>query len=113
MPDEVFERLRKRARKAGLPGIASLFLALANESNEDSDVVHVLNLAVKMAQRRTPGEKFRIKDLFGKKKWEDFEKGIRIRAGREFFLKVCAETLGIEPLKKAASGHQWYMRAAE
>ncbi len=110
MPDDVFARLSKRARKEKRSGIASLLLDGVGEHNEESETISVVNQALKAGERQEVGQKFRMKDLFPAK-WELLDKGVRIRAGRQFFAKVSSDNdLKIKDLKKMASGHQFYVR---
>lgn len=108
MPEEVFFRLKKRAKKERHAGIASLLLAAVDEQNETSTTMDVVKQAVKLTQKKKVGVPFRLRDLFEARRWDSLEKGVRIRAGRQFYAAIQMGDLPVRPIE--SDGHQFYVR---
>lgn len=111
MSDEAFTTLSEQAKKAGLPGIASLLLKKAGALTDDAIAVDIKKKAALRAGKKRPGETFRLKDLFPDGAWDEFPKGVRIRAGRQFFDAVKDHAVaGVGVLQKKGGNHQFYVR---
>lgn len=109
MPEDVYERLKQRAKDDGYVGIASLLLSAVGENNKQSEAATVANKAINRAiRKKKKGETFLVKDLVSD--WEDLDSGIRIRVGKYFYERVLTEDLDVKPLKKGSSGHQIYQK---
>jgi len=113
MPDEAFSKLNEQAKEAGLPGIASLLLKKANVLTDDAEAADVKKQAFTRARKLEIGERFKLRGLFTKDKWEMFPKAVRIRAGRQFFAEVQEGVSGVRAEKKSSSNHQFYVRTRD
>jgi hypothetical protein len=112
MSDEHFAALSAQAKAVGLPGIASLLLKKSGVLNDEAEAADIVKKAIKLAKRKKPREQFRLKELFQAHDWEQFSKGARLRAGRQFFAIVleAGRDLGIAATEKTSSNHQAYVR---
>ena len=106
--DAVYARLAKARRAAGLPSISALFLKNSGVLSDDDEAREIVKVALRRAAKQPQGYKFRLRDLFQDSLWEDFAKGARLRAGRQFFERVSEATTGIRSLPKTSSNHQRY-----
>ena len=110
MSDQAFSELSARAKTKGLPGIASLLLAEAKVLSDDAEAADIKKRAIQKIKKMAAGTKFRLKDLFQPEVWENFSKGSRIRAGRQFYEAAKLGVEGIAILPKSSSNHQYYVR---
>ena len=113
--DENFTALSAKAKVLGLPGIASLLLKNSGMLNDETEAADIVKKAIKLARRKEAREEFRLKELFGPEDWDQFSKGARLRAGRQFAAKVLEEgvSLGLAKTGKTSSNHHTYVRRAD
>lgn len=113
MSEKAFSNLNDQAKEMGLPGIASFLLHKAGVLTDDAEAADIKKQALSKARKLDVGEKFKLRGLFLKDKWEQFPKAVRIRAGRQFFADVQAGVGGIRAGKKSSSNHQFYVRTKD
>ena len=109
MDDEVFSRLNREARKAGLHSIALLLLDRSGVSVSDSaKAVNLVRRAQKNAKKQPLGKSFQISDLLAK--WEELPKGVRLRVGRLFLEDARNGNHGVNLAGKTGANHRLYQR---
>jgi len=108
--DETYASLSQKQRKAGLLSISALFLSKCNESPKDAEADKIVRRAIKLAACKSPGEEFRLQDLFPADTWEEFSKGARLRSGRLFKAEAKTGQRGIQAVRTSGSNHQFYAR---
>lgn len=109
--DATYASLTDKRKRAGLPSVSALFLKECGELTDEREAGEIVKQALRLALKRTPGEKFRLQDLFLKSRWEMFSKGARLRAGRMFKAEIDGAQTGIRAVQKSSSNHQFYVHA--
>jgi hypothetical protein len=112
MSEDIFERLKQEAKKAGKPGIGAYLLSkvggLTNEAEAHSIVRLATGKATRWSKHKGP---FILKKLFAPVEWDGFSKPARIAAGKEFYAAVdSGQVPGVRIGEKTPSNHQTYER---
>lgn len=111
MDDEVFNRLNREARKAGLHSVALLLLDKSGVSVSDSaTAVNLVRRAQKNAKKQPLGQSFQIKNLLAK--WEKLPKGVRLRVGKLFLEDARNGNHRVRLAGKTGANHQLYQRTS-
>jgi hypothetical protein len=109
MDDDVFSKLNREAKKAGLHSVALLLLDKSGVSVSDSAaVVNLVRRAQKNAKKEPLGQSFQVKDLLGR--WEEIPKGVRPRVGRLFLEEARNGDHSMKLAGKTGANHQLYRR---
>jgi hypothetical protein len=108
--DATYERLVRDRRAAGLPSVSALFLAKCDVLDDELEAAEIVRGAKRLATKKPDNERFRLRDLFPRSRWDGFPKGARLRAGRLFYDEMAAARDGVRPDKKSSSGHQYYIK---
>lgn len=109
MDDEVFGKLNREAKKAGLHSVALLLLDQSGVSVSDSaTAVNLVRRAQKNARKQPLGESFQVKDLLPR--WERIPTGVRLRVGKLFLEEARNGNHDVKLAGKTGANHQLYQR---
>jgi len=109
MDDDVFSKLNRKAKKAGLHSIALLLLHKSGISVSDSaTAVNLVRRAQKNAKKRPLDQPFQVKNLLST--WEGLSKGVRLRVGKLFLEDARNGNHKLKLVGKNSANHQLYMR---
>ena len=108
---ETYETLVKKRKKAGLPSVSALFLRQCGVLTDQAEASEIARRALRVATERPSGSEYRLCDLFPKKRWRNFSKGARLRAGKLFHEEVGSAVHGVRAARKSSTGHQIYETA--
>ena len=110
MDDDVFAKLNRTAKKAGLHSVALLLLRKSGVSVSDSaTAVNLVRRAQKNAKKQPLDQSFQVKDLLPK--WEELSTGVRLRVGRLFLQDARNVNHIVKLAGKTGANHQLYKRA--
>jgi Domain of unknown function (DUF1413) len=111
MDDDVFSKLNREAKKAGLHSVALLLLDKSGVSVSDSaTAVNLVRRAQKNAKKQPPGQSFQVKDLLPK--WEELPTGVRLRVGKLFLEDARTGNHRVKLAGKTGANHQLYQRTS-
>lgn len=109
MDDDVFSKLNRKAKKAGLHSIALLLLHNSGVSVSDSaTAVNLVRRAQKNAKKQPLDQSFQVKDLLSR--WDGLSTGVRLRVGKLFLQDVRSGNHKVKLAGKNSANHQLYKR---
>ena len=110
MDDDVFSKLNRKAKKAGLHSVALLLLHKSGVSVSDSvTAVNLVRRAQKNAKKQPFDQSFQVKDLLSTG-WEGLPTGVRLRVGKLFLEDARNGNHNVKLVGKNSANHQLYMR---
>src|ERR1700687_4079987 len=92
---DTYRALVRQRKKEGVPSVSALFLKRCDVLTDEKEASEIVKRALRIAKSKESGFEFRLRDLFPTRQWEDFDPGVRLRAGRMFQAKVGAAIHGI------------------
>jgi hypothetical protein len=111
MDDDIFSKLNREAKKAGLHSVALLLLDNSGVSVSDSaTAVNLVRRAQKNAKKQPLSQSFQVKDLLSR--WEELPKGARLRVGRLFLEEARNGNHDVKLAGKTGANHQLYQRTS-
>jgi hypothetical protein len=109
--DETYASLTRKRKREGMPSVSALFLKKCDELTDEREAGEIVRQALRQAAKQDPNERFKLQDLFPARRWQAFNKGARLRAGRMFKAKVDTARHGLRAVAKSSSNHQYYVRS--
>jgi hypothetical protein len=110
---DMYARLAKKRRAAGMVSISALFLKQCGEPSERNEADTIVRRALSRAANKAEGEEFTLPKLFRPAEWQGFDKTARLRSGRMFKAEINTKRFRIRPLRLSSANHQVYVRTSD
>jgi len=110
MDDDIFAKLNREAKKAGMHSISLLLLHKSGVSVSDSaTAVNLVRRAQKDTRKQALEHSFQVKDLLPTA-WDELSTGVRLRVGKLFLEDARSGKHKVKLAGKTSANHQLYQR---